>query len=1198
MKGKLSLAVVVCLFLVGAIQAQNNFRLDEAATKAFIKSGELETKLVFENKSATLEANIRLEILDASDKILVQTAAQKTLRRGRQTVSISLPFSYEDNSSDYLWYRLRYSVEAADKPTVSGIVSLSEITPEIFEIRAAATETVFSGMNYRVSVRAFQPVTNQPMPQVKIAGEVELDTSVTVNGLTLKAASVTDKNGYAMLDFEIPPDVKLDNDGNVKITGEKNGIRRVAETDLDAAENEFSVYLNTDKPIYQPNQKLSVRGLFMRRGVSEQARKIVADAELEFIVKDEDDTTLYRETVKTSRFGIASINWQIPENAKLGDYRVEVEADEDLRGDRIYFKVSRYDLPNFSVAAKPDKTFYLPGENTAEITVGADYLFGKPVAKGTVKVVQEKSREWNYKEQKWTIEEEQTFTGETNADGKYTAKVDLTKAHENLKDEDYRRFEDLHFAAYFTDATTNRTEQKRFDVRVSKEAIHVYLVGINSDDYNPKLPIQFYVSTFYADGAPAVCAVEIKGKREDEDEKDWRIFARAKTNDFGAARIEFAPLQPDADGDFDDLQIKVAAFDADKKTGTQEEEISIDEDEKQIWLSTDKAIYRAGEPVKIEIVSSENDLNVFVDIVQNNSAIESRLVRLRGGRAAIKIPYNPQFKNNLTVAAYIDDADDTIKFSRGIVYPSPTNLRLDAAPAQASYRPNEEARVNFSVSSTDKKTQETALGVMVFDRAIEERALTDADFGGSSVSQFGGYLGLLDGGLNQIDLSKPIGEALQLKIELELSNSQFYPNFFESDEYDTNLRSVFIKHFDRQFLNIEAALKSRYAANFEHPTDDDSLRQILSEKGIDFAALRDPWGNFYKTVFTIERDQNVLIIRSAGANKRFGDADDFTLLEMKFRYFTAIGQAIDRAAANYYAATKQFIRDVETLKIELKKQNVDLDNLRDRWSKPYRIGFGVSGRFYTIDFASGGDDSPNYDYSYNDFSVWTNRTDYFAETENKVQTILLNYANEKKSFPKDESEFKSILKNGSVDFDNLRDGWNRPLELKFETYSRYADKIKTESVAKYGEPAKEKTTLTPVTQQVAVFRIQSAGADTAFGNYDDATLTTFSGVISEQSKADAKPVELKTETIFTGGKGAVRGTITDATGAIVAGAKVTGMNEETNAQFETNTDENGVYLLGNLPSGKYTITGEAAGFKNIGHFKCSGSFFKYHGTEF
>jgi uncharacterized protein YfaS (alpha-2-macroglobulin family) len=102
---------------------------------------------------------------------------------------------------------------------------------------------------------------------------------------------------------------------------------------------------------------------------------VIAAGELEFSIKDEDGTTLYRETVKTSVFGIAAISWKIPEGAKLGSYRVEVEAgDEELEGGEMSFKVSRYELPQFAVTAKPDKTFYLPNETRAEVTVRADYL--------------------------------------------------------------------------------------------------------------------------------------------------------------------------------------------------------------------------------------------------------------------------------------------------------------------------------------------------------------------------------------------------------------------------------------------------------------------------------------------------------------------------------------------------------------------------------------------------------------------------------------------------------------------------------------------------------------------------------------------------------------------------------------------------------------------------------------------------------
>jgi uncharacterized protein YfaS (alpha-2-macroglobulin family) len=154
---------------------------------------------------------------------------------------------------------------------------------------------------------------------------------------------------------------------------------------------EHSVFLTTDKPLYQPGQAFNIRGLYM-----DANKTVISGGELEFSVRDGDDTTVFRETVKTSEFGIAAISWKIPDNAKLGDYTVEIESGDGETVGYQTFKVSRHDLPNFAVTAKPDKTFYLLDDKQAEITVSADYLFGKPVTKGRARVVQENERRWNW----------------------------------------------------------------------------------------------------------------------------------------------------------------------------------------------------------------------------------------------------------------------------------------------------------------------------------------------------------------------------------------------------------------------------------------------------------------------------------------------------------------------------------------------------------------------------------------------------------------------------------------------------------------------------------------------------------------------------------------------------------------------------------------------------------------------------------
>jgi hypothetical protein len=63
--------------------------------------------------------------------------------------------------------------------------------------------------------------------------------------------------------------------------------------------------------------------------------------------------------------------------------------------------------------------------------------------------------------------------------------------------------------------------------------------------------------------------------------------------------------------------------------------------------------------------------------------------------------------------------------------------------------------------------------------------------------------------------------------------------------------------------------------------------------------------------------------------------------------------------------------------------------------------------------------------------------------------------------------------------------------------------------------------------------------------------------------------------------GTILGTVTDSTGAIVAGAKVTIVNEGTGLARTVTADTNGEYTVPALPTGHYTITSEMSGFKTV-----------------
>src|SRR5215472_4380036 len=64
----------------------------------------------------------------------------------------------------------------------------------------------------------------------------------------------------------------------------------------------------------------------------------------------------------------------------------------------------------------------------------------------------------------------------------------------------------------------------------------------------------------------------------------------------------------------------------------------------------------------------------------------------------------------------------------------------------------------------------------------------------------------------------------------------------------------------------------------------------------------------------------------------------------------------------------------------------------------------------------------------------------------------------------------------------------------------------------------------------------------------------------------------------TPGTGAISGTVSDPSGAMIATAKVTVRNEETRATRSVVTTDEGAFRVPLLPPGSYSISAEASGF--------------------
>jgi hypothetical protein len=249
--------------------------------------------------------------------------------------------------------------------------------------------------------------------------------------------------------------------------------------------------------------------------------------------------------------------------------------------------------------------------------------------------------------------------------------------------------------------------------------------------------------------------------------------------------------------------------------------------------------------------------------------------------------------------------------------------------------------------------------------------------------------------------------------------------------------------------------------------------------------------------------------------------------------------------------------------------------VKDPWNRDYRIAFEVTGRNFVVrvySLGANGSDEPSY-YNSDDFEVWRSTIDYFAEIDFAINKIFSQTVNGgKQAFPRDDAEFRRILKENGLDLAQVKDGYGRPVYVTFDKTPRYADKTIVEG-------GKQK--ITPVTEEVLTFRIRSVGENSNIGG-DDFDLTSVSGVLSEQSK-ETKYESKDVKTIaFSGANGAIRGTVFDSTGAVIPGAVAMATSQENSEKnYSATSKDDGTFLIENIPSGTYSVRIDASGFKSF-----------------
>src|SRR6267378_5200339 len=167
------------------------------------------------------------------------------------------------------------------------------------------------------------------------------------------------------------------------------------------------------------------------------------------------------------------------------------------------------------------------------------------------------------------------------------------------------------------------------------------------------LPLEFYLSTDYADGSPAPCDVEINWAGEEQSSKKAasgeQLLRRVRTNRYGVAKV--SGLSVPGDNDSNNFSLSFRARDKKGEVGHHIESMWYS-GRAGIRVETDKTLYKPSEPVEVQLATGAPDVTLVVEAMHDFQIVASKLVRVRHGHAQAVFEENEKFQNDVSVLAY------------------------------------------------------------------------------------------------------------------------------------------------------------------------------------------------------------------------------------------------------------------------------------------------------------------------------------------------------------------------------------------------------------------------------------------------------------------------------------------------------------------------------------------------------------------
>ena len=692
----------------------------------------------------------------------------------------------------------------------------------------------------RIPVQVLDSRTNSPCEHCPVRLSVERE-----DGAATHHDGITSDDGTALVGF-IP-----DSEGDItlKAAAHYPGASPVAVEFTASVQEETRVLLTMDKPLYQPGQTLHIRALALRRPFQTPLQ----EEDLLVEVHDPKGNKVFKEVVKTNRFGVAHTAFTLANQVNMGTYTVVTTAGDNRTEKTV--DVRRYVLPKFKVTTTIDKDFYLPGQQVSGV-VSAQYFFGKPVVGGQVKV-----RFFDY-QANWV--EAGVVEGLTDGEGMLPFSYSLP---DRLIGQPVANGNALVLAEF---AVTDTGEQEVSATRQISVAASPLSIAVfpESGTIVPGVANNFYLFVTDPAGAPvfASCSIHTPVNTAQP--------LKVELDGQGPGIFSITPAE-------ERLSLVVQAT-ANGASVTRELDFASEQKDARVLLRLDRSIHTVGETLVAEVLTAGAVGRAFLDLTRDGQTVATATIPLEAGQGRYQLDLDNSLSGALVVSAYaLSQVGEYTRDSRVLFVESARDLTVTVEASKDQYGPAQTGRFKFAVTDDNAVPVQAALGVQVVDEAVF--ALSEAKPGLMKLFfalekellepsyQVGAGVGLVfsdllfgpvgEGAAEAETRSRKAGAALAAMGEPEPGKST--ENSFP--EQKSAMKRLVREHFDKWKEGLEKEALEKLGTDSSNCDKLDEIIRKLVEGG-----GPDPWGG----KLVLKEENRRLLVATAGPDGAVDTWDD------------------------------------------------------------------------------------------------------------------------------------------------------------------------------------------------------------------------------------------------------------------------------------------------------------------------------------